>query len=326
MNDSPSTDTDTARSADDADQPASTPAYNSRHWSGKSRGGASGNLLFLKIVKRLGTKAAYVLLVPVAFYYLIASPKSVKSSYRYLRKILGPQPKWKWPFLIYGNFFSLGMSLLDRFAMMMGRQGFSCSREGEHHILDAIEQGNGVILIGAHVGNWAAGGYFLSHITTRVNLVVLENEVERVQRVFDREFPDRGLNVLSSSEDLSSSIAIMKALRNGEIVIFNGDRALDGTPSAEASFLGAPADFPAGPYLMAGVTGAPVIQVFAMRDGVDRYSFFCFPAQSIGKEYRTHREETLQACAAEYAGRLESVLRKYPFQWYNFYPFWKNER
>jgi predicted LPLAT superfamily acyltransferase len=295
----------------------------SSKWSGRTRGGSLGNWIFLTLIRIFGIRSAYALLVPVAAYYLIASPRSVRSSYGYLRTVLGPQRFWKWPFLIYGHFFSLGMSLLDRYAMLMGRDRFSCTYENEDDIENALAEGNGVILVSAHVGNWAAGGQLLSRLDAPVNLVVLQNEVERVQRLFDRMLLTQSFRVLPASADLSSSLSIMNALRQGEIVVFNGDRAIAETTSAEVPFFGRPADFPTGPYLMALMTGAPVIQTFAMRDGVDRYRFFCHAAGRVSVDSRAERTRRVGACAAEFAGRLESVLKDYPFQWYNFYPFWK---
>ncbi len=307
------------------DTGAAPAAYRSSKWSGQTRGGSLGNWYFLQVIRLLGIRSAYIALIPIAAYYLVASPRSVRNSRRYLRRVLGPQPFWKWPFLIYGHFFSLGMSLLDRSAMLMGREDFSCTYEGETNIADALTHGKGVILVSAHVGNWAAGGHLLQRLKTRVNIVALKNDVERIQRMFDRAFSDKGFHVLASSPDLSSSVTIMQALRSGEIVIFNGDRAVEGAASAEATFFGDAADFPIGPYLLAAVTGSPVIHVFAMRDGIDRYRFFCSPARFIEKASRRKRDEEARTVAAEFAGHLESVLRKYPFQWYNFYPFWKHE-
>ena len=311
-----------ARREDEVETPA---AYRSSKWSGKTRGGSMGNWYFLQVIKILGIRAAYLALVPIAAYYLVASPRSVKNSRRYLRRVLGPKPFWQWPFLIYGHFFSLGMSLLDRTAMLMGRKDFTCIYEREGNIANALAQGKGVILVSAHVGNWAAGGHLLRRLKTRVNIVALENEVKSIQRMFDRAFPDKGFGVLSSSPDLASSMAIMDALRRGEIVAFNGDRAVEGTASAEAVFFGVAADFPVGPYLMASVTGSPVIHVFAMRDGVDRYRFFCSTARFVERASRRKREEAVKPVARDFTESLEAVLRKYPFQWYNFYPFWKNE-
>jgi predicted LPLAT superfamily acyltransferase len=304
-------------------QPNTPATPNSAKWSGRTRGGTLGNWIFLTLIRIFGIRSAYALLIPVALYYLLAAPRSVRSSHSYLRAVLGPQSAWRWPFLIYRHFFSLGMSLLDRYAMLMGRDRFSCTYEGEEHIANALAQGKGVVLVSAHVGNWAAGGHLLRRLDARVNLVVLQNEVKRVQRLFDRMQLTESFRILPATQDLSSSLSIMSALRQGEIVVFNGDRAVSGSVSAEVQFFDKPADFPTGPYLLAAMTGAPMIQTFAMRDGIDQYRFFCSPAQFLSAASRAERNEVVRECAARFANRLEFVLRDYPFQWYNFYPFWK---
>jgi predicted LPLAT superfamily acyltransferase len=62
-----------------------------------------------------------------------------------------------------------------------------------------------------------------------------------------------------------------------------------------------------------------------MRDGIDRYRFFCSPAEFVERVSRQKRKDAVRHVAADFAQDLEKVLRKYPFQWYNFYPFWKRE-
>lgn len=300
-------------------------AYRSSRWNGRTRGGSFGNRFFLEVIRFLGVRVAHAALVPIAAYYLVASPRSVRNSRRYLRRVLGPQPSWKWPFLIYRHFYSLGMTLLDRSAIMMGSSDFECEYEGEEHITGAVKAGKGVVLVGAHVGNWAVGGHLLKRLETGVNIVALENEVKHIQRMFDRAYQSRGFKVLPSSPDLGSSMTIMQALQRGEIVAFNGDRTMEGTPSAEVTFFGDAAVFPTGPYLMASVTGAAVIHVFAMRDRVAKYRFFCSPARTMPRGGGRRRDEAVRNEAQAFAQSLESVLGRYPYQWYNFFPFWKGE-
>ena len=37
------------------------------------------------------------------------------------------------------------------------------------------------------------------------------------------------------------------------------------------------------------------------------------------------RDTHLKICAANFARDLESVLKRDPFQWYNFFPFWEKD-
>ena len=100
-----------------------------------------------------------------------------------------------------------------------------------------------------------------------------------------------------------------------------GDRAY-GSPSARIPFLGRPADFPIGAYVMAAMAGAPLVHVFNVREPGGHYHFFAFPPKRVKMPRRDEREACLRDCAARFAQELESILRRDPLQWYNFYPFW----
>jgi predicted LPLAT superfamily acyltransferase len=117
------------------------------------------------------------------------------------------------------------------------------------------------------------------------------------------------------------SIPISAALRRGEIVCLLGDRSFGGA-DIRVPFFGSPARFPVGPYLLAAVSGAPIFQTFVVREKLGHYRFFSFPAKFIPREILRAGTEALQPHVAEYAARLAGVAGKYPFQWFNIYPFW----
>jgi predicted LPLAT superfamily acyltransferase len=187
----------------------------------------------------------------------------------------------------------------------------------------ALAEGKGVILLGAHVGNWEVGGHSLGKTDLVVNLVLVDKEARRIKKMLDSAMEDRRFKILTASSDLLSSIPILAALRRGEIVAFNGDRSVEGLPSVEASFLGGKADFPIGPYLLSALSGAPIIQSYAMRDAVEKYRFFCFRHPGVKGKVRGPDDPAIKEATTAFATRLESLLEQYPFQWYNFYSFWK---
>ena len=55
-------------------------------WEGKSKGTVLGYKIFVFFIKNLGLTAAYILLVPVALYYLLFSVKSTKALFYYFNK------------------------------------------------------------------------------------------------------------------------------------------------------------------------------------------------------------------------------------------------
>ena len=117
---------------------------------------------------------------------------------------------------------------------------------------------------------------------------------------------------------------LVGALRRGEVVAMLGDRAY-GSPSAKIPFCGGTAAFPIGAYVMASIAGAALMHVFSLREPGGRYRFFGFPPQHPQMPAHNERDTYLKKCAANFAGDLESVLKRDPFQWYNFFPFWEKD-
>jgi predicted LPLAT superfamily acyltransferase len=291
-------------------------------WSGRTRGGYFGNWFFVQLIRVLGVRWAYAWLVFVAAYFTVASPAAYRSSVQFLGRVMDPQPFWKWPLLVYRHFFSFGVTLLDRLAVIMGRTNIACRFEGENQFREYLDRGKGIILLGAHVGSWEIGGHLLGRLGKPVNVVVLEKEEARVRRLFERVLQAKMFRLLTTDEHPLRSIPIVAALRRGEIVALHGDRSFGGADLA-APFLGGTARFPIGPYLLAAFSGAPLFQVFVVRERIGSYRFFSFPPKFIGRELLRAAPEALQPHVAEYADRLASVARQYPFQWFNFYPFWE---
>jgi predicted LPLAT superfamily acyltransferase len=123
----------------------------------------------------------------------------------------------------------------------------------------------------------------------------------------------------------TDTIPLVAAMRRGEIVAMMGDRVY-GSPSVPVSFLGQSAQFPIGAYVMAAIAGAPLVHVFNLRERGSHYHFFGFPPQRPVMPAHERRDTYLRECAARFAKDLESLVKRDPLQWYNFYPFWENRQ
>jgi predicted LPLAT superfamily acyltransferase len=290
-------------------------------WTGRSRGGYFGNWFFVQLIRLVGLRAAYVWLVLIAGYYTLTSPRAFRSSVEFLRRLSGPRPFWVWPILVYRHFYSFGVTLLDRIAVIMGRARMECVFEGEAVFQDLLNRGQGFILVGAHLGNWEMAAHLLGRFGRPINLIVLEREESNIRKLFDQALQSRQFRILTADDNPLRTIPILAALRRGEVVGMLGDRSFGGAETA-VPFLGGTARFPVGPYHLAAVTGAPLFQVFAVREKLGKYRFFYFPAQHLSRDTLRRGPEAVTPLVAEYARRLESVARQYPFQWHNFYPFW----
>jgi predicted LPLAT superfamily acyltransferase len=292
------------------------------HWSGTGqlRGGRWGIWFFITVLRVLGLRLTYCLLVPPTIYFSIVSP-DVPATLDYYRRIYGPLPWWKRRWLLFKHFFSFGRALIDRIAVLAGNtRHFSFTFEGENHVRDALAEGHGVLLLTAHLGNWEAAGQLLSRLDVPINVTGFDKESPEIRSLLNQA-SRQNFRLLPLTGSATDVIPLVAALRRGEIVAMMGDRPY-GSPATRIPFFGEPASFPVGAYVMAALAGAPLVHVFSLREPGGHYHFFGFPPQRPQMPAHDLRDAYLRECAARFAGDLESVVRRDPLQWYNFFPFW----
>jgi predicted LPLAT superfamily acyltransferase len=295
-----------------------------KHWSGtgKLRGGRGGIKFFLTAWRFLGLRLTYCLLVPPSIYFSFASP-DVPATMDYHRRVFGPQPWWKRRWLVFKHFLSFGMALIDRTAVLAGKtKHFSFTFDGEHNLRNAAAEGKGVLLLTAHVGNWEVAGQLLSRLGVPVNVTGFDNESPEVRELLNKAQGRQKFKLIPMTGSPTDAIPLVAALRRGEVVAMLGDRPY-GSPSTSVPFMGGKAMFPVGAYVMAAIADAPLVQVFSLREPRGHYHFFGFPAVRPHHPPHAERDAHLRKCAAQFAANLESVVRRDPLQWYNFYPFWE---
>lgn len=300
-----------------------TAASQSGHWSGTGqlRGTPAGIRFFILVIRYLGLGFAYACAVPTAIYFAFTS-SDIEATMDFHRRVLGPQPWWKRRWLVARHFFSFGKMIIDRFAILNGNlHAFTFSFDGEQNLLNPLAEGRGLVLINAHLGNWEAAGQLLHRANVMVNIAGHKRETAAVRNLLeaDAQARFRYITLDGSPTDVLPMLAV---LRRGEILALLGDRSY-GSPITRVPFFGEPAAFPVGPYLVAALGGAPLVQVFGVRESGRHYRFIGFPAEHLTAPAHSERDAFLKACATRYAERLEKLVREYPFQWYNFYPFWK---
>ncbi|MEK7722663.1 MAG: hypothetical protein AAB359_09780 [Elusimicrobiota bacterium] len=289
-------------------------------WTGRTRGGYAGNWIFIRILRFLGLHAAYLLLVPVAFYFILFAPGALKASTDYLRLRF----KRSFPLRLiysYRHFFCFGQVLLDRIALANNPGRFKVREEGLSYILDSIRESKGLVLLSAHAGGWEAAMSLLDKKQAPVNVVMFKGEAEKIRRLIGESAHTEKIRILGVSGSPEDSLAVIGALNRGEVVAMHGDRTVGGR-TVKLPFLGVPADFPLWPYAVAAAANAPLIHTFAARTGTYGYRLKAWPAVKPWLERNAAEREPLRKYAIDFVSHLEEFLAEYPFQWFNFYPFW----
>ena len=297
--------------------PSAAPAP---RWTGRSRGGYFGNLFFIQMLRHFGLRAAFLPLGPICAYYLLAHPVATRASAEYFTRLFGALPAWRRVRYIHKHFISMGQMIIERMAMISEPASFQCSHDGIGHLRTALELGRGLVLVSAHVGNWEAAGHLLGDLGTPVNVVGVNWEVERVQNLYERQMSNKAFRFLTIDQSPLDTLALLAALRRNEIVALHGDR-FRGNDVLERDFLGKPARFPIGAYRLAAAAGAPVVQAFSVRERIRAYRFLAYPPM-LPPPDPAMRDAFFSEGVSRYVERVEALVRKYPFQWYNFYPFW----
>jgi predicted LPLAT superfamily acyltransferase len=100
------------------------------------------------------------------------------------------------------------------------------------------------------------------------------------------------------------------------------DRTRPGDRTVTVNFLGGTAEFPAGPWLLAAALKVPVMLVFGIWRGGDRYEAH---VQLLSEKIdlpRQNRDAEVTRLVQQYADRLALQVRGAPYNWLNFFDFW----
>jgi KDO2-lipid IV(A) lauroyltransferase len=182
--------------------------------------------------------------------------------------------------------------------------------DGREHLDAAFAAQRGAILLTAHLGNWELGGRILAHRGGRITHVVVwaeaDADLERYLRVDSPQLR------FVTRRQATASIGLLAALRRDELVAMQGDRAAGGRGDIPVPFFGAPAAFPIGPFLLARVSGAPVVPAFCTMVPGGRYRIMIEPPIWVTPgEERTGLGKMVEV--------LERTIRAFPTQWFNFF-------
>ena len=289
-------------------------------WQGRSKGTPLGYRIFVWVLKTWGVLPAYFLLRFVALYYFFFSFKASRQIYSLYRYKLG-NSRLASVFKLYNNYYLLGQSIIDKVVLMSGiKNNFSFNFDGEENLLKIAGMQKGGILLSAHIGNWDVAGHLFTRLQTPINIVLYDGEHEQIKEYLEGVTGKRNVNIIVIKNDLSHIYAISDAFNKNELVCMHADRFLPGNKTLTADFLGQQAKFPMGPFLLAATFKVPVSFVFAAKESKLHYHFF---ASEI-KEYSNFgKGQLMQEMLNDFAKEMESKLKLYPEQWFNYYNFWE---
>ena len=276
--------------------------------------------LYAWVSLRAGRATGRLFLPAICLYFLLFARPARQASAEYLTRIVGRRPGW---LAEYRHFFHFASVVHDRLFLSAGQLArFDFRIEGEAHVRSALAMGRGLILLGAHFGSFEVlrAGLATREGLPPLNVLMYLDNAAKSNRIF-AEARNQGVNLIPLGRP-DSLMRAMECLQRGEMLGILGDRTLGRDKIVHVPFLGSPAAFPQAPWLLAGLSQAPVVLFFGAYQGGNRYDI-CFEAFADGIHLpRGQRSEHCAIHAARYAERLEAQCRHSPYNWFNFYAFW----
>ena len=272
--------------------------------------------------------------IPVGFFFWLVSVSQRKAIRTYLKKIRPNKKPYTLPL-----FLAFSITIIEKVESWAGKIRFGkihFQQDDITTIWKELEQGKGALLICSHLGNMemlrAIADYGEIGVSRKVPVIsIVDFAVTAGFNQMIEEANSSSMHNIISAYDIGPDTIVMlqEHVARGGIVVIAGDRSSADTPDRNYAidFLGSPAQFPQGPFIMASLLDCPAYFVFAARRR----------PLSVSAEYNMHIHKTgvefsgtrgekkiqIRQMAEEFVCWLEKYCNKYPLQWYNFYEYWE---
>lgn len=188
--------------------------------------------------------------------------------------------------------------------------------EGVENLTGAIKKGKGVLIMTGHIGNWEIGA-----------IVGKDYKLNFVVRTLDNRFLNKIIYNIRTTfnsgviEKKNAVREILRCLKRNELVAILMDQNTGRDEGVFVDFFGRKACTTPVIATLALRTGAPVLPIFAIREGIGKIKIIIGEAIEVipSGDY----QKDIERYTALFTGIIESVIRKYPDQWLWLHRRWK---
>lgn len=290
-----------------------------KRWTDKAERGSTWLILLIAWLARMvGRPVCRGLLYPIVLYFVVTDRTARRASAEFLQAVRGRPARWH---EVFAHIYSFAATLLDRVYMAAGDfDRFEVTIEGLDILERALQAGHGCLLLGSHLGSFDL--LLLAQRAMdgrRVCVMMRVDPRSRVRRIAGVD--DGAMDVIPLGRP-DSYMRAFEALAAGKLVGVLADRT-DGAARLPVHFLGRSAWLPVAPHVLAARSQATTLMCFGLYEGANRYRIefveFGLPAPTAS------RGAALQPVLDRYAAMLARYARRYPLNWFNFYPYWADE-
>lgn len=267
----------------------------------------------------------------VVLYFYSTSGKTRRHIAEYQQNLTAcfPQVQLK-NIAVFRQFLAFGEAITDRFAVWQHQIHYAdlVIDDSENLYAEIDAGGRGQVLICSHFGNIEICRALLNnghHPNFKLNALVHSKHAE----AFNQALVAAGADELPliQVEDLDAQIMLelSERIERGEWIAIAADRVpVRGDKTQTVNFLGKPAEFPKGAWLLASLLKAPINTIFSLKENGKyrlKLRHFSPPIQGRGMIRQQHIQQSMQ----DYADLLANECAKNPHLWFNFYDFWQQK-
>lgn len=311
-------------------------------WANVQERGSYWGMRLLVVLYRCG---GHILLYPivwgVVFYFFLTRATTRRYSRLYLKRVGlqkvgiqrdglqrgGKMPVRLWD--IWLHHLAFAQSLLDRIGAWLGKiKRSDVPFAGHQTLVELKAQKKGAVLLGAHLGNLEMCRAVVENDGSMVlNVILHSHNTQKFNQLMEKVNPQTQVRLIQVDDITPATAMRLRAmLERGEFLILLADRLPPGNQERyfEQTFLGTPARFPAGPFWLALLLGAPIYFLVGLRTR-EGFRAFMEPLSDGEPVARKARAAECQRIVALYAEKLQRFCCDHPYQWFNFYDFWQDD-
>ena len=302
---------------------AETPSVKPAAWLQESE---RSNMLMLRIMSwislHLGRTVSRSVLHLIAAYFVLFAPASRSASLDYLPRVLGRRAT---ALDLYRHFLCFASTIHDRIYLINRRYDlFDITIHGKENIHPLIDAGQGIFLMGAHLGSFEVMRAIGRQIPgLRVAMVMHEDNAQKINSMLVAINPEAALDIIPLGR-IDSMLNVQKRLDAGMLVGMLSDRTLGDEPMVEVNLLGARASLPSGPFRMAALLRRPVVFMTGLYMGGNRYQIYFETLADFSQIPTGQRNVAVQNAITRYTELLNYYCRVAPYNWFNFFDYWQS--
>ncbi len=225
--------------------------------------------------------------------------------------------------MVHGFYRHFGIMILENLKLYSSRKpDFDTwvAVEGEEHLKDAIDRGKGVLILGAHIGNWELAGAVMVRRGFTVATITKTAKSQLGQWL--QEHLRQQTGILSYPKK-NSIRGIFSGLKNNQVIVLMIDQNMTRNEGVFVDFLGYPACTLPSMITLAERSGAAVIPAAIYReDAPYRHRIVIHPPVQWQSQ-RENREQAILENTRLLTAIVEKMILEKPEQWLWLHKRWR---